>query len=96
MVGTRGGTKNKMTAAHLRCMLISGLSLQVPILIIGNHYLEGKRVALKKPLAILNKDEQTDAAASMELDTDQSQAVDYRLAGVIKFKYIFKNRPKPL
>jgi chromosome transmission fidelity protein 8 len=77
--------------------LISGLSLQVPILIIGNHYLEGKRVALKKPLAILNKDEQqTDAAASMELDTDQSQAVDYRLAGVIKFKYIFKNRPKPL
>jgi chromosome transmission fidelity protein 8 len=68
--------------------------LQVPILIIGNHYLEGKRVALKKPLAILNKDET--AAASMELDTDQSQAVDYRLAGVIKFKYIFKNRPKPL
>jgi hypothetical protein len=38
-----------------RCQRHSATT-RVPILIIGDHYLEGKRVALKKPLAI-NKDD---------------------------------------
>jgi chromosome transmission fidelity protein 8 len=61
----------------------------VPILIIGNHYLEGKRVALKKPLAIINKDDESSPAG-------EAESIDYQLTGVIRFKYIFKNRPKPL
>jgi chromosome transmission fidelity protein 8 len=65
--------------------------LQVPILIIGNHYLEGKRVALKKPLAIIGKDD-----PSPTIEGEENQALAYRLAGVVRFKYIFKNRPKPL
>jgi hypothetical protein len=38
----------------------------VPNLIIDNHYLEGKRVSLKKPLAIINKDDESSAGESTD------------------------------
>lgn len=68
----------------------------MPILIIGNHYLEGKRIALKKPLAIINKERAREEDVSHTEQRFDDGEIAYTLAGVVKFKYIFKNRPKPL
>lgn len=55
-------------------------------LTIGYHLLEGKRVPLKKPLAILDQDE----------GDGEKKATKYRVVGVIRHKYLFKHRPRAL
>ncbi|GIL91204.1 hypothetical protein Vretimale_18861 [Volvox reticuliferus] len=57
-------------------------------LTIGYHQLEGKRVPLKKPLAVLNKCER------MPHDGDASTS--YEVVGVIRNQYLFKTRPRAL
>ena len=51
-------------------------------LTVGYHRLEGKLVALKKPLAILRRPEEGASA--------------YEVVGVVRAKYHFKNRPRAL
>ncbi|GLC46605.1 hypothetical protein PLESTM_001896000 [Pleodorina starrii] len=62
-----------------------GKALQLTI---GYHQLEGKRVPLKKPLAILSKSGSTSHAG----DTSTS----YEVVGVIRDQYLFKTRPRAL
>jgi chromosome transmission fidelity protein 8 len=69
----------------------------VPILVLGNHFLEGKRVALKKPFAIIMKKDQPEhAPIDQEAEKHGTTCADYSMVGVIRYKYLFKNRPKPL
>ncbi|KAL6780557.1 hypothetical protein ACKKBF_B12635 [Auxenochlorella protothecoides x Auxenochlorella symbiontica] len=52
-------------------------------LTIGYHQLEGSRVPLKKPFAILEK------------DTSEG-STGYQVVGVVREKYKFSARPRPL
>ncbi|GFR51016.1 hypothetical protein Agub_g13343 [Astrephomene gubernaculifera] len=61
-----------------------GKALQLTI---GYHQLEGKRVSLKKPMAILSK---SDSKAQ------QAGGTAYEVVGVIRHQYLFKTRPRAL
>ena len=70
-------------------------------LTIGYHQLEGKRVALKKPLAILERvgaasAEEEGGAAAAEGEEQAPSAASYRVAGVLRHKVLFKARPRAL
>lgn len=73
-----------------------------PILVIGNKRMEGKRVGLDKPLAVLRKTggEAAGAAAPAEpmVVEDSTGAGDmaYEVLGQIKSKLVFKLRPQPI
>jgi len=83
----------KKIDVHCQCRLPQ----QVPILVLGNHFLEGKRVALKKPFAIIMKKDQPEhAPIDQEAEKHGTTCADYSMVGVIRYKYLFKNRPKPL
>jgi hypothetical protein len=70
-------------------------------LIIGSHKLEGKRIPVPKPFAILKKikvmnpqiEEGEESAGSLSVVVPTTQ---YKLVGTIDQKIIFKTRPKPL
>ncbi|EFJ40322.1 hypothetical protein VOLCADRAFT_108201 [Volvox carteri f. nagariensis] len=62
-----------------------GKALQLTI---GYHQLEGKRIPLKKPLAILSKCGGTTVAGS--------SSTSYEVLGVIRIQYLFKTRPRAL
>jgi len=70
---------------------IGKLSLDkgVPIMDIGNHRLEGKVVELSKPLIVTEKNE-----SSHHSDLD-GETVNYDVVGIVRRKYLFKNRPQP-
>ncbi|KAF6256558.1 chromosome transmission fidelity protein 8 [Scenedesmus sp. NREL 46B-D3] len=55
---------------------------------IGYHVLEGKRIPLKKPMAIMDKVQETDSEG-------HSQTV-CKVVGVLRHKYLFKTRPRAL
>jgi hypothetical protein len=66
-------------------------------LVIGQHCLEGTVAKLSKPMAIVR------TAGSFPRDlTDESESsfanpsMEHTVAGVIKQKYIFIERPKPI
>ena len=71
-------------------------------LTIGYHQLQGKKVALKKPLLVLQK--KVHDEAPMDVDDDSgtqypkqmTPKVDLRVIGVIRHKLLFKTRPKAL
>lgn len=73
-------------------------------LTIGYHQLQGKKVALKKPLVVLQKKKQPQDEASIDLDDDSGtqypkqtpQKVELHVIGVIRHKLLFKTRPKAL
>ncbi|KAI8925639.1 Ctf8-domain-containing protein [Entophlyctis helioformis] len=62
---------------------------------IQNHVLEGRKVALAKPLVLLRKvDAQADAAHDdMQCDASPVSA-SYDAVHVIRHKYLFKTRPE--
>ena len=68
---------------------------------IGYHRLEGKRVPLKAPIAVLRRSwpEQADSQADVVMkDAPQAAAScsvpEYHVHGQIRSKYIFRERPK--
>jgi chromosome transmission fidelity protein 8 len=56
------------------------------VMTVGYHQLEGKRVPLKKPLAIMEKTE----------ESQPEGGVGYVVVGVIRNKYLFKTRPRAM
>ncbi|KAL6076208.1 Replication factor C complex [Balamuthia mandrillaris] len=68
-------------------------------LIVGNHRLEGKRVALQKPLVVLlpaAAGQDALRAEDTEKDELHTSNRSYNTVGVIRYKYLFRNRPKPV
>ncbi len=63
---------------------------------IGYHELEGTKVALKKPIAILKKIKHSDG---MDIDPQLAAtpvSVEMQVVGIIRHKLLFKTRPKAL
>jgi hypothetical protein len=56
---------------------------------IGYHEIEGKRIALKRPLAILERRPSAEAAAT----TDEQ---GFAVVGVVRHRFLFKGRPRAL
>jgi len=61
------------------------------LLSIGSHILDGKVVKLKKPLCVLQKQD----GSLVTGGSDALNTINYRVAGTVRRKYLFKNRPKP-
>ncbi|WZN64726.1 hypothetical protein HKI87_10g62830 [Chloropicon roscoffensis] len=59
--------------------------------IIGHHKLEGEKVTLSKPLAVLKKRREGTGDGP-----DGDGRVKYDVEGVIRWKFIFKERPRLL
>ncbi len=55
------------------------------LLTIGYHQLEGRRQALKKPVAVLSK-----------VAGNGGGGASYEVLGVVRERYLFKSRPRAL
>ncbi|KAK7813873.1 uncharacterized protein LOC112004378 [Quercus suber] len=70
-------------------------SQQVYTLKVGYHELTGSKVALKKPMLVLQKTKRTDTGDDVGTDTNSSN-VELQVVGIIRHRILFKTRPKPL
>ena len=67
---------------------------------IGNHRVSGTVVDLKKPLVLIKKRDST-AATPMVVGGEQHlpearASVEYIIAGVVRRKFLFEDRPQPI
>jgi len=82
-----------------------------PVLVIGNHKLEGSDIALSDPLVVMRKVSLVGSQFSLEKKNDSGgvqehssmlgmsengRSMEYLVQGFITKKVIFKNRPKPI
>jgi hypothetical protein len=66
---------------------------------IGYHEIEGKRIALKRPLAILERQQeqqQQAAAVPAEADAEAVPSQGFAVVGVVRHRFLFKGRPRAL
>lgn len=78
----------KGAALELGTLCVPANNPEIVQLTLGSHQLEGKVVPLKKPLALLDFGSRDGAADGTRRHCE--------IVGVIRQKYIFKTRPKPL
>ncbi|KAI3438097.1 hypothetical protein D9Q98_000539 [Chlorella vulgaris] len=64
---------------------LSTSSTGAVLLTIGYHQLEGKRLELKKPFVVMDREQGADG-----------ESTHYKVIGVIREKILFKARPRPL
>lgn len=69
-------------------------SQQVYTFKVGYHELTGSKVALKKPMMVLQKTKLTHTG-DVGTDTNSSN-VELHVVGIIRHRILFKTRPKPL
>ena len=63
---------------------------------VGYHELTGSKVALKKPMLVLQKTKRT-GTGDTDVGTDtNSSNVELQVIGIIRHRILFKTRPKPL
>ena len=62
---------------------------------VGYHELTGSKVALKKPMLVLQKTKPTGDTDVVGTDTNSSN-VELQVIGIIRHRILFKTRPKPL
>eukprot|EP00879_Flechtneria_rotunda_P020304 GHRR01021352.1.p1 GENE.GHRR01021352.1~~GHRR01021352.1.p1 ORF type:complete len:123 (+),score=30.45 GHRR01021352.1:671-1039(+) len=74
-------------------MQLSKTNSDIIQLQIGYHVLEGKRLPLKKPLAIMEKQGHNGNAGSQ---ANNGSPIICKVIGVLRHKYLFKTRPKAL
>jgi len=62
---------------------------------IGSHFLEGTVVELKKPLLVIQQSctKGDEAVSSNEHEHGKN---NYSVVGVVKKRYLFRSRPKPV
>ena len=65
-------------------------------LIIGNHQLKGHRKSFARPIAVTKKRKFDDALQREDEVEDDESAVEYQVVGILRSKYVFKSRPKPI
>ncbi|GAQ87924.1 hypothetical protein KFL_003880060 [Klebsormidium nitens] len=89
-IDVQGAFKNEMQ--NLRIGILCQTPTEKPILRIGYHELEGSRVVLKKALAVLRKIK-LPPTAGQQIEGGSTR---FDVVGVIRQKYLFKTRPRPL
>jgi hypothetical protein len=62
-----------------------------PQLVIGSHRLIGKVEKFREPVAILRKRKHSETGAA-----DGREESEFQIVGVVREKYVFKARPKPV
>jgi chromosome transmission fidelity protein 8 len=67
---------------------------------IGQHELKGSVVTIEKPLAVLKK-LKPDSSTMMDVENDDNSSetvssTSYEVVGVVRQKFLFKDRPKVL
>merc|ERR1712141_943410 len=102
MVEPQGDLETKSKAISLSGKFIGDMHFTpkgVPVLVIGHHILYGKTTQLEKPMIAMVKSTNPREEGIVAMDTDQngsSGAASYLVKAVIKKKYLFKVRPKPI
>lgn len=66
----------------------------VPVFIIGHHILYGKVANIERPLVLMEKCCCGDGGIRGEGQEEAS--TEYRVRAVIRKKFVFKTRPKPI
>mmetsp|Transcript_27925 Transcript_27925/g.51603 ORF Transcript_27925/g.51603 Transcript_27925/m.51603 type:complete len:118 (-) Transcript_27925:314-667(-) len=80
--------KENETISEIGTILQNTSNPDVITLTIGYHELEGRKVTLDKPLVIIDK--------AIEDHEETSKEVNYKVQGVVRYKYLFKTRPRAL
>lgn len=101
MVELQGDLETKSKAISLSGKFIGDMHFTpkgVPVLVIGHHILYGKTTQLEKPMIAIVKNTTPQEEGIVAMDTDQTNAGNaaYLVKAVIKKKYLFKVRPKPI
>jgi hypothetical protein len=68
---------------------------EVYTLTVGYHELTGAKVPLKKPLLVLKKTKHSESHNQI-VDASSSSRVELHVIGIIRYRILFKTRPKAL
>lgn len=89
------GTVETLDQSSLNQRILGSLSQNIDqptvSLVIGSHELIGRKVTLSPPFAVCEK-----LSSQQPSPENYSSPTSYRVAAVIREKYLFTSRPKPL
>lgn len=64
-----------------------GIAQGTPVITLGTHEIKGRIMSLKKPYMVIRKG---------IVSTDDSNSMEYEIAGVVTKKVLFDDRPKTI
>jgi chromosome transmission fidelity protein 8 len=62
------------------------------VMTVGNYEIDGRRIALSKPIAVLKKVRQQSPGG----DDEDEEKMALHVVGVVRHKYLFKSRPRAI